>query len=513
MTKRKLLQLLLLGFAAYFLFGHDTVQGQSQIWQSVGPDGGDARSLAFDPADPQHIYVGTLSSWIYESTDGGSSWKRLARLGKSDDLVVDSLIIDNSDPRTLYAGVWQVDRPSGGIYISHDSGQTWVASEEMAGQSVRALAQSVSNPKILVAGSLSGVYRSEDKGLYWKEISPPESTEIHEVESIAIDPYDPQTIYAGTWHLPWKTTDGGENWHNIKKGLIDDSDVFSIIIDPTRPTVIFTSACSGIYRSENAGELYRKVQGIPSTARRTRVLMQDPENRKIVYAGTTEGLYKTVDDGVNWSRMTGPDVIINDIFVDPKNPKHVLLATDRSGILQSQDGGTTFSPSNTGFSQRQVATILADSRHGATIYAGVLNDKGYGGVFVTEDGGGTWEQRSQGLNGKDVFSLVQTDDGTLLAGTGRGIYRWDGSTWVQDGNTISYVEKAISTVKKGKRTKHTVQVAQPGASIDSRVNDISTNGQFWYAATSDGVYRSDNQGALWTGPILKGEHFLFVSSK
>ena len=55
------------------------------------------------------------------------------------------------------------------------------------------------------------------------------------MESIAIDPKDPDTIYAGTWHLPWKTTDDGANWHNIKQGLIDDSDVFSIIIDPTVP--------------------------------------------------------------------------------------------------------------------------------------------------------------------------------------------------------------------------------------------------------------------------------------
>ena len=45
----------------------------------------------------------------------------------------------------------------------------------------------------------------------------------------------PDIVYAGTWHLPWKTTDGGKTWHNIKQGVIDDSDVFSIIIDPDKP--------------------------------------------------------------------------------------------------------------------------------------------------------------------------------------------------------------------------------------------------------------------------------------
>jgi len=51
--------------------------------------------------------------------------------------------------------------------------------------------------------------------------------------------------------------------------------------------------------------------------------MQDPSNRLVVYAGTTEGLYKTSDGGRNFTRMTGPDVIVNDVFVDPRNANHV----------------------------------------------------------------------------------------------------------------------------------------------------------------------------------------------
>ncbi|HYK36045.1 transcriptional regulator [Alloacidobacterium sp.] len=510
--KRKLLQLFLLG-ASLFGVSTLTAQGISSNWIPIGPDGGDARSFAADPGNPQHLYLGTTTSWIYQSTDGGSSWKRLAKLGRANDLVVDSLLVDSSNVKTLFAGVWQVDRPAGGIYISHDGGATWTASADMEDQSVRALTQSHSNPKTLVAGTLKGVYRSEDRGLHWKEISPAESSEIHEVESIAIDPYDPKTIYAGTWHLPWKTTDGGEHWHNIKEGLIDDSDVFSIIIDPTRPTVVYMSACSGIYRSETTGELNRKVQGIPSTARRTRVLMQDPVNPKVVYAGTTEGLYKTADDGVDWSRLTGPDVIINDIYVDPKDTQHVLLATDRSGVLMSNDGGVTFNAANAGFSQRQVAAILTDARHEGTIYAGVLNDKGYGGVFVTEDGGTSWQQRSQGLDGKDVFTLAETDDGALLAGTNRGIFRWSGSEWVQDGNVVNYEQKPIYVMRKGKRTKTTRQITRSGDPINSRVNDINMGTSTWFAATSEGIYRSESQGNSWIGPVLKGDNYRYVTAK
>jgi photosystem II stability/assembly factor-like uncharacterized protein len=241
--------------------------------------------------------------------------------------------------------------------------------------------------------------------------------------------------------------------------------------------------------------------------------MQDPVNRKIVYAGTTEGLYKTVDDGVNWTRTTGPDVIVNDIYVNPKDPQHVLLATDRSGVLLSHDGGASFNAANAGFSQRQVAALLADAKHEGTIYAGVLNDKGYGGVFVTDDGGITWQQRSNGLDGRDVFTLAQTDDGALLAGTSHGIFRWSGSAWTQDGDIVNYTQKTVYVVKKGKKTQSTKQVAQPGDPIDSRVNDINTASGTWFAATTDGVYRSENQGSSWTGPMLKGESYRSVTAK
>ena len=166
---------------------------------------------------------------------------------------MDNILVDESDPKTLLVGTWVVDHPDGGLFISHDAGKSWTSVEGMKGQSIRALSQAPSDAKIFIAGTLKGVFRSEDSGVHWNQITPAGSMDLHEVESIAIDPKDPRTIYAGTWHLPWKTTDGGANWHNIKQGLIDDSDVFSIIIDPTVTSVVYTSACSGIYRSDTGG--------------------------------------------------------------------------------------------------------------------------------------------------------------------------------------------------------------------------------------------------------------------
>lgn len=394
-------------------------------WLPFGPDGGDARRFAADPHDHTHLYLGTANGWIYESHTGGADWKRLARVGKRDDLVLDSIVVDPTDAKHLVVGGWVIDRPDGGLYISRDGGLTWTSQAEMRGQSIRALTAAPSDPKVMVAGTLKGVFRSTDGGDRWTQISPLDSTEIHEIQSVAIDPEDPKVVYAGTWHLPWKTLDAGEHWDNMKQGIIDDSDVFSIIVDPTAPKTVYASACSGIYKSEDAGQQFEKVQGIPSSARRTRVLLQDPNHRDTVWAGTTEGLFRSDDAGKTWTRTTGPEVIVNDVFVDASDSLHVLLATNRGGILASVDRGETFQPSSGGFSARQITAMKRDEKHPATLYVGVVNDKEWGGVFQSDNGGVKWEQQSSGLQGRDVFSLGQAPDGTMIAGTAHGLFRLD----------------------------------------------------------------------------------------
>src|SRR5690349_3029798 len=278
------------------------LNARAQQWQPLGPEGGTVRSLAYDPQNPDRIFLGTSAGRIYLSTDNGASWTRFAHLGSSAEMVLDHIVIDPINSRNIYVAAWDAQRPDsdGEIFRSRDGGKTWDIMADMHGKSVRALALAASNPKLLVAGTLDGIYRSRDGGDNWERISPENHAEIKNVESVAIDPLNPDVIYAGTWHLPWKTEDGGKTWHNIKKGVIDDSDVFSIAIDSLNPATVYISACSGIYRSASAGELFRKSQGIPYAARRTRILRMDPVDHKIVYAGTTEGLWKTSDGGATW---------------------------------------------------------------------------------------------------------------------------------------------------------------------------------------------------------------------
>ncbi|MBI2678516.1 MAG: transcriptional regulator [Candidatus Koribacter versatilis] len=484
-------------------------------WRPIGPDGGDVRSLTYDPLNPDRVYLGTSAGRLFLSTDAGASWTRFASLG-GHDFVLDNMVIDPVSG-TMYVGAWSVeDNNAGDVFRSKDGGKTWQILKDVHGKSIRALALSASNPKVLAIGALDGVFRSEDGGETWQRISPVNHAEIKNIESVAIDPKDPDVIYSGTWHLPWKTADGGKTWQHIKQGVIDDSDVFSIIISRSDPQVVYISACSGIYKSENAGGLFRKAQGIPFSARRTRVLQQDPNRADTVYAGTTEGLWRTEDAGKSWRRITAANLIVNDVMIDPRDSRRVTIATDRSGVLASRDAGATFLATNRGFAHRQVAAVLADRHDSNTVYAGLINDKEYGGVFVSHDEGGNWSQISFGLGGRDVFALRQTDKDKVLAGTNSGIFLFDPKTARWEGINTVVLERTVTTSKKVKvpakgKQKATVKVVpetkttREVTEFKARVNDLEVTPEKWYAATSSGLLWTADEGRTWHGGDVAGE--------
>jgi photosystem II stability/assembly factor-like uncharacterized protein len=488
-------------------------------WQPLGPDGGDVRSLAYDPKNPDRIFLGTSAGKLFLSVNGGASWIRYVHLGIGDDYVLDNIAIDPVDSNKIYVAAWSVvDNNAGDIFRSTDGGQSWRALPGMSGKSVRALELAPSNPKIIVAGALDGVHRSLDGGNTWEKITPDHNPDLRNFESVAIDPVNPEVIYAGTWHLPWKTTDGGKTWSHMKKGIIDDSDVFSIIVDPKTPSNVYASACSGIYHSVDTGEEFHKVQGMPFSARRTRVLMQDPNNSQIVYAGTTEGLWKTTDAGKTFRRMTGPNVIVNDVMIDPRNSSKVLLATDRSGVLSSVDGAETFTASNRGFAHRQITALVVDRNDPETLYTGVINDKEFGGVFISRDAGLTWHQINAGLGERDVFTLRQAENGALVAGTNRGIFtipdpvRNPNAAW-SPLNVVMTEKMTPRPVRKAGNLKMVSKPVYVRSELSARVSDVHVRPGKWYAATSIGLLQSSDKGATWRGGAIQGQtDFVAVAS-
>ena len=478
-------------------------------WVTLGPDGGDARSLAYDPSSDGRIYLGTSSGELFLSTDNGVTWSHYAHLGAGFDYVLDSISIDPSNAGTIYIGAWSAeDNNRGDVFKSTDHGQTWTALPGIHGKSVRALAVAPSDPKVLVAGAIDGVYRSADAGQTWTKITPADNPELKNFESVAVDPRSSEVVYAGTWHLPWKTDDGGKTWQNIKNGIIDDSDVFSIIINGHSPNTMYVSACSGIYKSDTAGAAFKKVQGIPFTARRTRKLEWDPANDSIVYAGTTEGLWRTNNGGVNWSRISTPALVVNDVVVDPRNSQHVLVATDRTGVLVSRDGGATFAPSNRGFSHRQVTALVADREHPDRLYVSLVNNREYGGVYRSVDGGGQWEAFNSGLSSRDVFTLEQASNGQLVAGTNQGVFALEPNAATWKPINLVLTEKSVTVRNPHRRKKSDpatiVRKEWAKSELTGRVQQLMTAGDHWFAATSEGLFHSLDFGKSWNGGSVLG---------
>lgn len=443
---------------------------------AVGPNGGDVRSLAADPRNSDHLLLGTSTGTLFQSTNGGRSWSYFTHLGRGDDYVVDHIIFDSLDSKRIYVAVWSVEsHRSGELFRSFDAGKSWKTVSAMHGKSIRALTLDARS-HLLLAGALDGVYRSKDGGRTWLLISRRKPA-IRNVESVAIDPSNPKVFYAGTWHLAWKTADGGNTWHKIDQGMIDDSDIFSILVDRSDPHVIFASACSGIYKSTNRGDLFERIQQMPFSARRSRILKQDSNDPAVIYAGTTEGLWVTKDSGNSWKRVTSPDLVVNDIVVDSRASRRVLVATDRAGVLASNTEDLHFEASNEGFTHRYISSILVDNKKPDTLYVSVVNDRDLGGVFVSSDSGRHWIQQSAGLADRDVLTLKQDAEGLVIAGTNHGLFRFDraASEWIPLG-TITQTPLLPQT---------------------PRVNDVDITSSEWLLATSAGLYASSDYGLSW----------------
>ena len=507
-------------------------------WRMVGPDGGNVRGLAYDPSNPEHVLLSTSAGQIFSSNDGGASWELFANLAVGGDYVFDHILFDPSNPSTIYAAGWGLfNDHEGGVFRSDDGGKTWTELPGTHGHSIRAMAMAATDHNLLVVGALEGVFRSRDGGTTWERITPenPDVLENHasmkNFVSVAIDPTNPDVMYAGTRHLAWKTTNGGQTWHNVKDGMLDDSDVFSIIIDPKTPSHVYASACSGIYRSDNGAELFHRVQGLPHSAIRTRVLKQDPVRSSIVYAGTTGGLWKTSDGGAKWTLVTANDVIVNDVLIDPRHPDRVLVATDHLGVLASNDAFAHYTTSNRGFAHRVVNEVLVDNKDSSRLYAGVANDGELGGVFISDDSGKSWRQSSKGLGGRDILSLQQAVKGELFAGTNHGLYSlsskgvWEPASMIfgippewrpkdatpepppapsksKSKSTAAAHKKPVSAKAKVKVPAEPV-IAEAEA---PRIRSLQFGKEAWFAATDQGLFVSLDQGKKWYGQPIEGQN-------
>ncbi len=496
LMKGKLFGVLALGLAAAAAL-------PAQTWRQVGPPGGTVISLEQDPKDTNKLYLGTSDGHVFYSNDEGQHWQLLSRIGTGQDDVITHILVDPRNSNHLYASTWTLYSGGGGVYRSDDAGRSWKLIG-LGKETVRALAQAPTNPKVFVAGSLTGVYRSQDDGNTWERISPANHEDLRNFDSVAFDPKDENIIYAGTYHLPWKTVDGGKNWTSIKAGMIDDSDVMTVIVDPNNPSNVHATACSGIYRSVNGGESWKRYAGIPFVYRRTQLIRQDPKNPDTLYAGTTSGLWKTTNEGVDqWKRMTPLEWVVNAIIIDPKNPKRLIIGTERQGVQITEDGGATFTSANTGFHHQHILDVAMDQERPERALAVLTFDTN--AFIATKDGGTTWTTLGPGLKRTDLKHVYAAPTGWIASLANGGLMRYDEATnkWVKSGVFVAAATQPVSqSVAKGKAGAAAAKKPAPRAKAGSQplafqVNDLLFTKDAWFAATAGGVLISTDKGTTW----------------
>jgi photosystem II stability/assembly factor-like uncharacterized protein len=401
----------------------------TNYWESVGPDGGLVAILAVDPSTPATVYAG-LAGGLCKSTDGGAHWRSLLGLGHAQ---VVALVIDASSPSVLYAGMRRF-----GVYKSTDGGATWGAAN-------------------------SGVTAKNG----W---------------SLALDPGNPQRVYAGTETGVFRSTDGAATWAAAGTGLPTDT-VWALAVDPSSGTVYAGTNSSGVYRSTDHGGTWTAAStGL--TPHQVFSLTVDSVHRSTVYAGTAQGVFRSADGGSSWT-ATGAGGTIFSLAVDPAAPATVYAAVADSGVLRSDDGGLTWGSASSGLPGDGVNALAIDPSATGTIYAGVLR-----GVFKSTDHGNDWTASYTGMRALTPLALAvdPSTPTTVYAGTNAGLYVSidEGVTWIHP----------ISGLDEGHVNALLIVPGSPGRIV---------------AGTNAGAFLSTDSGTTWVSMLSAGAVFALAS--
>jgi photosystem II stability/assembly factor-like uncharacterized protein len=435
-------------------------------WRRAGLFGADVRALIADPANPDILYLGTSGGEVYVSTDGARSWSAPRNGSPFPSYVVDNLLLDREG--RLWAACWGL-WGGGVIAVSGDGGKTWERRDKgIEDLSVRAIAIDPNDANFIVAGGLTGVYRSTDGGGSWKKISGQEN-----VESLAIDPRTRDRIYVGTWRQGWRTDDGAKTWKHIANGMVLDTDMFSITVDPEKPDNIWVATCGWVYNTTNAGDLWTRYRD-GFNNRRIHDVEVDPCDKNTVYAGSVAGLYRSDDNGKSWYVVSDENLVVNSIVLHPQRAQRIILAVEGDGVYVSNDRGKTFERSSDGLHNLRITAIAPDPFAKNRVYASVVFGGAASGIYRSDDAGKTWTRASRALL-PEVLSLeiaAEPDaEVKFIAGTEKGFFiSKDAEEWTQ---------------------------AEP-SSFPIRVEKVLRfNRTRTFAATVEGVFTSRDSGRNW----------------
>ncbi|HEX2164501.1 MAG TPA: hypothetical protein VHM02_11180 [Thermoanaerobaculia bacterium] len=406
-------------------------------WTKAALYGGDVRSLAPAPDDPEIVYAGTTHGHVYVSRDGGETWRSPGVVEVAfPGWVVSDLVWDEVRPGRLWAALWGL-WGGGLVAFSDDGGASWTYREGLSDTRVYTLSTVPGRPGRVYAGTLTGVWRSDDTGATWRRVSE-HLPEIYKVTSLLVGP-EPETVIAGTWQRAYKSEDGGATWRGLYTGMVPDSEVFTLVPVPGAPEVLWASTCGWVYQSTDRGESWQRFQqGFED--RRTPAFAALPSGKLL--AGTTDGLHVSDDDGRTWARIGPKGLSVFEIAWHPRRPERVWVATEGSGVWVSEDGGASFERRATGMTNVRVAALLASERR---VLAAVNNAGLASGVYGSRDG---LRFSAEPSPLPTVLDLAAHGP-ALYAATERGLWESRGDAWRMVGELgPGRVEQVLSSPER-----------------------------------------------------------------
>jgi photosystem II stability/assembly factor-like uncharacterized protein len=377
--------LLILSLAA---FG-SAVDAQSLVnptaemhWRHIGPfRAGRGRAVAGVSSQPNTFYISFDNGGIWRSTDFGSNWFPL--FDDQPTGSIGAIAVAPSDPNIIYvgsgAGIIRPDLATGdGMYKSTDAGKTW---RRLGLENALQISWIIIDPhdpnRVFVAAlghpygpnEERGVFRSTDGGQSWQKVL--YKDEDTGAIDLAFDQKNSQTVYASLWSArrpPWtignsingptsglfKSTDGGDTWHELSQGLptiAEGRGRIGIGIAPSDPNRMYTwvdadNAHGGIFRSDDAGQTWQPVnreQRIWGRGSDFACVRVDPRDKNTIYVANTS-TYRSTDGGENFTAIKGApggdDYHL--VWINPDNPQIILLASDQGATI-TVNGGETWS--------------------------------------------------------------------------------------------------------------------------------------------------------------------------
>jgi photosystem II stability/assembly factor-like uncharacterized protein len=506
-------------------------------WQAIGPHnkGGRTNAIAFNPQNPNTMYLGSASGGLWRSYTGGvgvDGWHYMPTgfpvLG------VSTIAIAPNDSNTIYIGTGEV--------YNYDAAGTGAAYRNTRG----------------TYGM--GILKTTDGGLTWTKSLDWTYQQQRGIWAVKINPLNPNTVWAATTEGTYRSYDAGTTWTQVHNVVM----VMDLVINPVDTNIVITgngnfgSTGFGLYRTSNGGSSWTKITSNLPTNFQGKIQLDiynaDPN---IVYASIGHGfsvggnnaswLCRSIDAGVNWVVRSTVDYskwqgwFSHDISVDQSNPDNLIIigievyksTNGGSTIVQKSSGGLTsgFTPpiggqeGNDNYTHSDAHDVKQHPTDHSTYY--IATD---GGIFRTTDFGETYEshngryQTTQFYNGT---SSSQTDSLKVMGGfqdNSTDIYSGD-LAWFRapvggDGSWTS-IDATNDNIMFASSQNLNMSKSSNGGSSFSNVSPPNSNvtvfiapyklfidnGNIIYAGR-DRIYKSTTGGGNWTttnnGNVLDG---------